>query len=289
MPENKLRLPHVSFGVKGRPVMVFVAGFPDDEISGWGNMIYKFSETHRLICLCWPGYQRGGAASLPRFGYNVLEVIEAMHETLADISTEENIDNFTLVCHDWGSYLSLLYQNKYPERVSSVVCFDVGVLKKPPLKDMVVILFYQLWFCFSYIVACFLGRWTGQALLFFFFIILNPLVGPSPYDKVNRPPMDISVFMCYPYWQFHFGSMGYFRIGPKNMPRPQYPVGGCKILFMYGLKKRCMFHGPEFLAKIDKDEGSSWKAYDCGHWVQTSKFQEDVILEMRSFMERQKR
>ena len=39
---------------------------------------------------------------------------------------------------------------------------------------------------------------------------------------------------------------------------------------------------PRFIDQIDKDEGSSWRAFDCGHWVQTSKFQREVIEEMRA-------
>ena len=60
----------------------------------------------------------------------ISEVVAAMHETLADISAEERIDDFTLVIHDWGSYLGLVYQNSFPERVARIVCFDVGILKK---------------------------------------------------------------------------------------------------------------------------------------------------------------
>ena len=113
-----LRLPYQTFGRKGKPVMVFVAGFPVDEVSGWGEMVSKFSETNRIICLCWPGYEKNGSNALPRWGYSLKEVVEAMHETLADISTEEKIDNFTLVIHDWGSYIGLMYQNAFPERVA---------------------------------------------------------------------------------------------------------------------------------------------------------------------------
>ena len=274
----------MTFGTKGHPVMVFVAGFPDDQLTGWGKLVSEFSETHRVICMCWPGYEKGGANKLPRWGYLISEVVAAMHETLADISAEESIDNFTLVIHDWGSYLGLLYQNSFPERVARIVCFDVGILKKPPLKDTAIILLYQLWFCVVYFFSHFLGKIVGQAMMMSFFLFVNPFLGPAPHDRVARPQLEITPWMLYPYWQFHFGSEGYFMKGPQKMLRPRYPVSNCKILFMYGKKKRCMFHGPEFLEKIEKDEGSSWRAFDAGHWVQTSAFQPEVIAEMRRFM-----
>lgn len=211
-----LRLPYQTFGRKGKPVMVFVAGFPDDEVSGWGEMVSKFSETNRIICLCWPGYEKNGSNALPRWGYSLKEVVEAMHETLADISTEEKIDNFTLVIHDWGSYIGLMYQNAFPERVARVVCFDVGILKKPPLKDALIILLYQWWFCTCFFFAHFLGRLCGQAMMMGFFLFVAPIVGPAPHDKVNRPILEITPWMLYPYWHFHFGRMGYLRMGPKK-------------------------------------------------------------------------
>ena len=221
---------------------------------------------------------------MPRWGYTISEVVAAMHETLADISAEESIDNFTLVIHDWGSYLGLVYQNSFPERVARIVCFDVGILRKPPLKDTAIILLYQMWFCAVYFVSRLMGRLVGTAMLIMFTVFVNPFLGPAPYDKPTRPAHEITPDMLYPYWHFHMGPEGYFRKGPKQMLRPRYPVANCKLLFMYGTKKRCMFHGPEFLEKIDKDEGSSWRAFDAGHWVQTSGFQSEIIGEMRQFM-----
>ena len=121
-------------------------------------------------------------------------------------------------------------------------------------------------------------------MLIMFTVFVNPFLGPAPYDKPTRPAHEITPDMLYPYWHFHMGPEGYFRKGPKQMLRPRYPVANCKLLFMYGTKKRCMFHGPEFLEKIDKDEGSSWRAFDAGHWVQTSGFQSEIVSEMRQFM-----
>ena len=247
-----LRLPHVKFGRKGQPVMVFMAGFPDNELTGWGELVSEFSETHRVICLCWPGYENGGSNKLPRWGYMMSEVVAAMHETLSDICAEERIENFTLVIRGLGSYLGLVYQNTFPERVARVVCFDVGIVEKPPLKDKAIILLYQLWFCAVYFVSRFLGRIVGKIMMIVFILLINPFLGPTPYDKPSRPASEVTPAMLYPYWHMNMGPEGSFRKGKKNMLRPRYPIGNCKILFMYGTKKDACFTAQNSLRRSIK-------------------------------------
>ena len=47
-----------------------------------------------------------------------------------------------------------------------------------------------------------------------------------------------------------------------------------------------MFHGPEFLQKIDATEGCKWKEYNTGHWIlnKDEHMRKDVLREMRHFM-----
>jgi cis-3-alkyl-4-acyloxetan-2-one decarboxylase len=287
---SSLRLPYQTFGTKGDYV-VCMAGFPDDQTSGFATLIQDFSKDHRVLAFCWPGFEKDGADKLPKWGYGSAEVRDAFHETLADFSEKnDDFNEFTLVIHDWGSVLGLLYQNKYPERVKKIVCFDVGIITKPPFPDFAIIAFYQLWFCWGYFITMltswFAGRWIGQAWNLIFAVFFAKTIGPAPHDKINRPMMEIDVRMCYPYWQFYFGPDGYFRAGPKNMLRPRFPT--CPIFFMYGTKKNCMFHSQRFLKQIEDTPGCQSTSYDCGHWVQESKFKGEILTEMRSFMKEEK-
>lgn len=278
-----LKLPCKILGApKGAPYLVTLAGFPDDEMSGFKHLLWEFSSSHRIIACCFPGFESGGAKKLPKWGYDLETLREAMHETLASVAEEEGQFTFNLVIHDWGSVLGLMYANKYPERVESIVCFDVGIMRKPPLKSVIVILFYQMWFCTSYATAL-ISRWLGQFLLMFFFIVLSPLVGPAPYDTLHRGLQEVDVRMCYPYIQFYFGKRGYFRVGPKKMTRPRFP-SGIPVCFLFGRKKNTMFHTDDFLSQLDETPGCRWKSYDAGHWLQEGEHKDEIVEEMRDFM-----
>lgn len=280
-----LKLPYRMMGAKkGAPYLVTLAGFPDDEMSGFKNILVEFSSTHRIIAMCFPGFQKDGASNLPKWGYDLEYLRDAMHETLASIAEDEGQFEFTFVIHDWGAFLGLMYSNKYPERIKEIICFDVGIVRKPPIKSVIIILFYQMWFCASYAIATLISRWLGQFLLMFFFIFLSRFIGPAPYDTLHRPVQEVDVRMCYPYIQFYFGERGYFRAGPKKMARPRFP-SGIPFFFMFGRKKNTMFHTDDFLDQLDEAPGCRWKAYEAGHWLHEHEdHKDDIVSEMKSFM-----
>ena len=65
---------------KGTPVLVFLGGFPDDK-GVWSLFAPRFAETHALVLLCLPEYDR---PNLSRFwGYSVQE-IEALLASVID-------------------------------------------------------------------------------------------------------------------------------------------------------------------------------------------------------------
>lgn len=284
-----LKLPYRILGAKvGSPYLVTLAGFPDDEFSGFKSILLEFSSTHRIVAMCLPGfsYRLGsGPDSLPRWGYGLGALREAMHETFAAVCEEEEAFNqgYTLVVHDWGSALGLLYATKYPERIKEIISFDVGIMDTISLRNKIVIMFYQLWFCASYFVAMTISRWVGQAMLMFFAIILMPLVGPCPHDSLQRPIQEVDVRYCYMYWNFHFGRGGVLRGGLSDTLKARFP--SVPIFFMYGSKKNAQFHGPKFIKKIEETPGCRVKSYDdVGHWLQESKHKDEIMKDMRDFM-----
>ena len=68
----------------------------------------------------------------------------------------------------------------------------------------VVILLYQWWFAASYIVSQLLGLFIGNIFfkLFFLFGACFPSLTIGSGNKLPRASEDISVHMCYPYYQF---------------------------------------------------------------------------------------
>ena len=82
---------------------------------------------------------------------------------------------------------------------------------------------------------------------------------------------------CYPYWQL----VSTLLCDKKNAPKFQRDI---PTLFLYGARKRAMFHSSKFLARLDAQEGCEWHELNCGHWMQTQKPAE-VIAHMRHFLQ----
>ena len=107
MSESK-RFPAVEFGnPKSKDIVVLLAGFPDDAVSGWLPLINQMKSStvgndRRYICLCLPGYEND-APSLPRWGYTFPELMTQLNTTLDGLIPGDT--KYSLVIHDWGSYV----------------------------------------------------------------------------------------------------------------------------------------------------------------------------------------
>lgn len=72
--------------------IVFLSGFPDNELSSWGEQVPASLEAdgHRLVFMCLPGYETvslgKGKPSMKRsWGYSSEEVLQIMHSTILDL------------------------------------------------------------------------------------------------------------------------------------------------------------------------------------------------------------
>ena len=306
-------LPCLQLGKKGNPVLVLLAGYPDDMSSGWGLTNLKtLSEEYRLICLALPGYDKPRTA-VRSWGWDLPEIVEVLHHTIQFYLAEENVTTYSMIVHDWGAYLGLCYQNIYPQEINKMVLFDVGIVTKPPLLDSLRIVFYQWYFALSFAFSqLFSVTIANVSLLFFFLFVSWTPLGPCPHDRVPRPRQEVDIQQAYPYWYFWFGPNGYIRKGPRNMMRPSLtkllaPISltngtstsspssasavstklktrKCPVFFMYGTQKNVMFHSKHFVDTLNKTEGCRVKGFACGHWVILSKHNEEIMKQMKQFL-----
>jgi len=285
-----MAFPVEKFGKKGGDVIVFLAGFPDNCTSGWGNTVVEFSKTHRCLCFCLPGFQDG---KVKPWGYSLQELREMFHSTLTAALKEEGDDDIkvTFIIHDWGSYIGMCYVNKYPERIKRVVAFDVGILNSPRGYNLFIILLYQMTFAFIYLVSQLplIGNLLANIWATLYFLLTPKFLAPCPHDKVPRPRNEITVNLFYPYYQQLLGPQGYVR-NMRGMMRPKFPFTDNKdtvsppLMFLYGTKKNAFFHSDSFIKRIDATAGCSHKSYETGHWLQLSRFQPDIIKQIYIFM-----
>jgi pimeloyl-ACP methyl ester carboxylesterase len=167
-----------------------------------------------------------------------------------------------VVGHDWGSVIALCFQNKYPELVKKLCLLDVGIVKpeNAPIVDLVKILIYQWWWAIAYVIAQLLSFALGD-MVFKSYMLFKPLLHPCPEDSLHIPVTDMTVARCYPYYQFWEAML------TGKPVKAVYPTQNCPLLFMWGGKKKCMFHDKQFLARVQGTEGSKALVVpDGGHW-----------------------
>ncbi len=221
-------LPFIEKGNKNKPVIVFLAGFPDNQTSGWGDVLPKrLEKDFRLIFLCMPEYQSGNTTYKP-WGYRFDEITDMMHATLESLNVTQK--KFYLVVHDWGAFLGLMYENKHPELITKMVMFDVGRLKPQnvPIKTILIILLYQWWFATAYVIAQIINRALGDIIFKIF--LSKPIsgrVGPCPNETLTIPFRELTVEKCYPYYQFWRAQF------TMSFREPRYP--SCPLLFLVSL------------------------------------------------------
>jgi pimeloyl-ACP methyl ester carboxylesterase len=219
-----MSFPIVEINAKSKlPKIVFVAGFPDNQTSGWGHVLPgSLADGHHMIFLCLPGYDLGG--NIRPWGYSFEELVDNMHATIVPLLSSPD-EKFMLVSHDWGAVLSFQYLSKYGSFVSKFVCFDVGMVDvaRLPVKQVFILVLYQLWYAASYVLSQYLSNTIGNLFLAIFFLPLFRPIQPV-YEKVYVPIETITAEKCYPYYYF------WKAIFSGKLPKLKFP--SCPTLFM---------------------------------------------------------
>ena len=221
------RFPSVEFGnSKSKDIVVLLAGFPDDTISGWKPLLDRMKTStvgkdRRYICLCLPGYQND-APPLPRWGIPFPDLITQLHTTLEELIPGDN--KYSLLIHDWGCYVGyvyphlswpyfmsfsnqiyfsrsyhirFLYHTLHPAKIKRIVALDVGFMeeKEQPLYHIVVLCFYQWCLACSFIFSQWFGQTMGQLVFMLsrFVVTSVPYLSPIPWDVLPRPVSELHV------------------------------------------------------------------------------------------------
>ena len=145
------------------PMVVFLAGFPDDTRS-FDAVAPAFEGTHAVLKLALPGYE--GAPISEKWGLSFKVLIDKMHDA---VEAQPHGDLY-LVAHDWGAYLGLLYADKHPTEVAKLALLDIGHQKmsdKQSLAEYVVGPTYQLFLAWCFVMDAIGLRpvaWLANAL-----------------------------------------------------------------------------------------------------------------------------
>lgn len=221
--ENKC--PYIEKGVKNGPPMLFMAGFPDNEISGWGDVIPReLEKKYRCIYMCLPVYSKNRVAAHERaWGYDQDEVLDMMEATIE--ATGLSSGKFTFIAHDWGAFYALLYQTRHPDALSKLILCDVGMLEPAnvPIATMPYLLVYQMYFAVVYAISQAISLYLG-AVLFRLPKYCMQFMVPTPHDTFHLPEDEFTVRHCYQYY-YVWRHVLTGQVKPVTFPT-------CPLLFM---------------------------------------------------------
>jgi pimeloyl-ACP methyl ester carboxylesterase len=207
-----------------KEILVFLAGFPDNETSGWGNFLelLKQRKDVQIICICLPDLE-DDAVHRP-WGYSFDEITLLLDATINQ-HVPDRKKKVNLIIHDWGSFCGFIYENRFPDRVKSVTAFDVGIIRRPrTIKESLLVVLYQWWFAAAYVTSQLFGLSMGSMVLAVYILFI-----PNSFKIATSFPRDkskVNVTMMYPY--YHFWRNYFFD--SKNLPVPKFP--SCPVLFM---------------------------------------------------------
>ena len=271
-PESDaLPLPRLEPKVFGRPltpdvrVMALIAGWPDTH-EVWAHQVRAFADEYHIISLTTPDYDRESLRR--RWGYNLTEVPEMMARSLdAHLGPARRID--VMITHDWGAIWGyVLIQGAAAGRVGRLVAVDVGAASHDDLTRTAEIpgnlwsVPYQVVFASLFTVGTTVSPALAQTLLGFFLSWIFPYVGPLHSDKASagkapRPLPEIEWWMGYPY--YHIWCT-HILAGRPLLPPTLFP--SVPTLFLYGAKKRTMFHGAAFEERLQATAGCRVTRYE---------------------------
>lgn len=251
--------PYIVTGNPQGENLILLAGYPDDELSGWAPLIDLLKHKYQIIAVCFPQFDKN--PTIKKWAYSFDELIEMLDKTLA--TTPAANQPYVLLTHDWGAALGYMYENKYTEKVGKMIAVDVGLNVDITWR----LVLYQSILAFVYLSSQLLGNTVGSVLFAFYSFIMRslPFLGPLHleadlrYYNIHCHP---TVDMAYPYFYL------YKNILTGNMKKMLSRFPSCPLLFMYGEQKRIMFHGAKFLDKIRNSHVCTSLGFpEAGHWI----------------------
>lgn len=202
--------------------LVFLGGWPDDSLSAWSPIFEILKEKYRLVSLCVPQFETN-CTEIKKWGYSFDELSNMMDRAIHQAGCDSP---FTLIIHDWGSIIGMLYQKQFPDKVKSMILVDVGIKGPAPetIWGTILILLYQWWYAAAYIAAQILGERIGKIVLlaYFGFVFLMPFLKVCPYDSFHRPTSEaVNPNMLHLYYRFWKDFLSGY---PMSLSFPSCPI-----------------------------------------------------------------
>lgn len=241
---GEVLIPELVVEGAGPRTIVMIHGWPDT-YRLWDDQVAALKDRYRCLRFTLPGFDLSRAAR----AYSLDELLDAIRRVVEEAAAGGKV---TLLLHDWGCFLGYQFAMRHPELVERVVGVDIGDAGSRSHRaelgpgGKLKVMAYQVWLALAWRIGGGVGdamaRWMAR-------------VARCPTD-----PRAIGAQMGYLYalrWLNVAGGMHGIRVFDPPAP----------MLFIYGERKRFMFHSRDWSARLAARPGSRVVGFPTGHWV----------------------
>lgn len=277
LDRNGLQYHYLDEG-EGDPV-VMVHGNPSWSIY-YRNLVNTLKTTHRCIV---PDHIGCGLSDKPgddQYDYTLESRVADLEALLDSLSITDNV---TLVVHDWGGMIGMVYATRHPERIKRLVVLNTSAFHLPKTKPLPL----GLWICRNTILGTFLVRG------------FNAFSAGAAFVGCKRNPMSAELKRAYraPYnsWANRIATLRFVQDIPLNPGDKAYALvdsvhhnvsklAHVPLLICWGLKD--FVFDKHFLAEWETHcpHAQIHRFEDCGHYI-LEDAQDEVIPLIQEFME----
>ncbi len=115
---NGIRLHYASCGERGRPLMIFLHGFPE-YWGAWEEVLPSFGGTHHAVAPDLRGFNLSTQPAAVD-AYRAREIVGDLERLVAHFGEDRAI----VVAHDWGGAVAWQWAIAKPERISKLIVLN---------------------------------------------------------------------------------------------------------------------------------------------------------------------
>ena len=223
--------------------IIMIHGWPDT-YRLWDAQVQVLKSRYRCVRFTLPGFD----AAKARRAYALDELTGFLKQIIEQLCPGEKV---ILMLHDWGCVFGYEFYMRNPQLVSKIIGVDIGdpssSRKSQTMRVAMMVLAYQVWLALAWGIGGRIGDRMTRAMA-----------------RLARCPSDaayMSSCMGYPYFMLWFGGRRSYRHHIRRF------VPACPILFIYGRRKRFMFHSTAWADALLTRKANQVTAFDTGHWV----------------------
>ncbi|KRX05055.1 hypothetical protein PPERSA_06689 [Pseudocohnilembus persalinus] len=222
-------------------MVIFIHGWPDN-ICIWDETVKNLDlKNSYILKLSYPNYHKQQES---KFGLNFKQVVEKMRNTIEKVDDGKNYKK-VLVGHDWGAYVSYLYDATYPKTIDQLICLDISPYIQKSFLAVAFTIFYQWWNIWAFVIG----------LIY------------KPFGNILTKLLILTLFAKYPYDKERINcTMGYFYLYLwidlfKNIfLRQKRALAGYKpsvpFTYIFAKDKPFQFHNDRWLQFVQKNSNN---------------------------------